>query len=316
MTVLACDFGGRRIKLGLVDSGQIVASTVLPACADQPLIARLPIVVQELRKLCDAYAIVAGDCRGISLAYPSVIDPLAGRILDEFGKYGDVSSLDLPAWARAEFGLPLAIDNDARMAAIGEWRYGVGRGCDNLVMMTLGTGLGAATIMHGHPLRGRHGMAGILGGHVTVQQDGRACVCGNRGCAEAEASTSVLAELARQRPDFAHSPLAGEADLSYEAVFRCSAAGDPCAAYLQQHSLAVWGSMAVSLIHAYDPEMLIVGGGIMGSAEVVLPAIAHWVREYAHTPWGQVRVVASQLGDHAALVAAEWLIEEKLASGG
>ena len=312
MTVLACDFGGRRIKLGLVRDGRVLASSVLPAHSDQPLAKRLPAVAQALREVCDVPGVALRDCRGIGISYPSIIEPVHGQILDEFGKYGNVSSLDLRAWAAAEFGLPLVIENDARMALIGEWRYGAGRGCDNLAIMMLGTGLGAAAVVEGCPLRGCHGQAGILGGHLTVQQDGRRCVCGNQGCAEAEASTSVLAEIAQQVPAYANSPLAGESELSYHAVFHWSAEGDPCATYLKEHSLKVWGAMAVNLIHAYDPEMLILGGGIMGSAEVVLPAIALWVQSRAHTPWGQVRVVASQLGDRAALLAAEWLTEERL----
>lgn len=316
MTVLACDFGGRRIKLGLVRDGQILASTVLPAHSDRPLAQRLPHVAKTLRTMCYCSGVAIRDCRGIGISYPSIIDPVDGRILDEFGKYGAISSHDLRAWASAEFQLSLAIENDARMALIGEWQCGAGRGCDNLAVMMLGTGLGAAAVVGGRPLRGCHGQASILSGHFAVKQDGRACVCGNKGCAEAEASTSVLAAVARQMSAFAGSPLADEADLSYQSVFHWSAKGDPCAMRLQEHSLAVWGMMAVNLIHAYDPEMLILGGGIMGSADVVLPAIARWVQAYAHTPWGQVRVVASQLGDHAALMAAEWLIQEHLAKGG
>jgi glucokinase len=313
MTVLACDFGGRRIKLGVVHEGQVLASTVLPARSDQPLAKRLPDVARAFCELLRGHSIARDDCRGIGISYPSIIDPASGQILDEFGKFGPVSSEDLRAWAAAEFGLRLVIENDARMALIGEWRYGGGRGCNNLAIMMLGTGLGAAAVMEGRPLRGRHGMAGILGGHLAVQYDGRPCVCGNRGCAEAEASTSVLADIARQSPGFHESPLSRETELSYEAVFRRAAEGDPCAIHLQERSLKIWSTMAVNLIHVYDPELLLLGGGIMGSAAVVLPAIAQWVRSYAHTPWGQVRVAASRLGDHVALVAAEWLVEEQLA---
>jgi glucokinase len=99
-------------------------------------------------------------------------------------------------------------------------------------------------------------------------------------------------------------------------VFRLAAAGDPCAAALRDHSLLVWSSLAVNLIHAYDPEVLILGGGIMASGDVILPAVRDYVARYAHTPWGKVRVVASELGDTAALVAGEWLLQEQLALAG
>jgi glucokinase len=98
--------------------------------------------------------------------------------------------------------------------------------------------------------------------------------------------------------------------LNYGLVFKRAAAGDPCAVRLRDHSLLVWSSLAVNLIHAYDPEVLILGGGIMASAAVILPAVREHVRRHAHTPWGQVRVVTSELGDTAALVAGEWLLQE------
>jgi glucokinase len=207
--------------------------------------------------------------------------------------------------------LPLAIENDARSALLGEWRHGAGRGVDNAVMMTLGTGLGTAALIEGRVLRGRHGQAGVLGGHLTVRHGGRACSCGNLGCAEAEASTAFLGDLVAKRPEFERSPLRHAGPLNYALVFQHAAAGDPCAVALRDHSLLVWSSLAVNLIHAYDPEALILGGGIMASAEVVLPAIAKFVARHAHTPWGQVRVVASELGDQAALLAGEWLLHEQ-----
>jgi glucokinase len=80
---------------------------------------------------------------------------------------------------------------------------------------------------------------------------------------------------------------------------------------LRDHSLLVWSSLAVNLIHAYDPEILVLGGGVMGNADVVLPAVREHVRRYAHTPWGRVRLVASELRDQAALVAGEWLLREQ-----
>jgi glucokinase len=314
MSVLACDMGGRRIKLGIVREGRCVASAVLPAHADEPLTDRLEAVAAALETLCRERGLAARDCAGIGFSYPSVIDTRRARILDHFGKFGDASTFDLRGWARQRLGLPLAIDNDARMALIGEWRYGAGRGCDNLVIITLGTGLGVCAVIEGRVLRGVHGQAGILGGHVTLRHGGRACVCGNIGCAEAEASTSVLERLAREQPQFASSRLAAEPMLDYAAVFRLAAQGDACAMRLQQHSLEVWSALAVSLIHAYDPERVILGGGIMGSAEVILPAVRAYVGRHAHTPWGKVEVLASQLGDQAALLACEWLVNEQAQS--
>lgn len=312
MTVLACDMGGTRIKLGLVRDGTLLATEVLPAHSDQPLRARLDAVASSFRRLCDDARVAIASCAGLGVSFPSLVDVASARVLDEHGKYRDAPGFDLRGWARETLGLPLAIENDARMALIGEWRCGAGRGCDNLVMITLGTGLGTSAVIEGRVLRGQHGQAGCLGGHLTVRYDGRRCTCGNIGCAEAEASTSVLSKLARESADFASSALSREPRVDYAAVFRLAEAGDACARSLRDHSLQVWAALAVSLVHAYDPERLILGGGIMASGEVILPFVQDYVHRHARTPWGKVRVAASERGDEAALLACEWLVNEPL----
>jgi glucokinase len=95
-------------------------------------------------------------------------------------------------------------------------------------------------------------------------------------------------------------------------LFRLAKLGDPCACDLARHSLEVWSALAVSVIHAFDPAVLVLGGGVMGSADVILPAVRAHVARRAHTPWGQVRVAASELGDRAAILACEWLVNEHL----
>ncbi len=309
MTVLACDLGATRIKLGLVQEGRVLERCALDSYSHGSMSERLPEVARALRDLCSRQGIDPAACGGVSLSVPSLLDPVSGRVLAEYGRYRDMPGLDLLDWARKEFGLPAVIDNDARMAAIGEWQYGSGRGCDDLVMITLGTGLGTGVVMGGRVLRGRHGQAGCLGGHLTVRYGGRACGCGNVGCAEAEASTAFLPELARGQPEFAGSALAREPVLDFAAVFRLASVGDSCAVAMREQSLLVWASLAVNLVHAYDPELVILGGGIMASSDTIVPAIQEYVETHAHTPWGRVRVQASQLGDDAALLAGEWLLQ-------
>ena len=312
MTVLACDMGGTRIKLGVVRGGAVLASDVIPAHSDRGLRPRLPSVAEALRGLCATNGLELSVCHGLAVSFPSLVDVRSGRILAEYGKYRDAMDIDLRAWARDALGLPLAIENDARMALIGEWRHGAGRGSDDVVMITLGTGLGTSAVVEGRVVRGKHGQAGCLGGHTTVRYGGRPCSCGNVGCAEAEASTAFLARIAAERADLAESPLSREPVVDYAAVVRHAAAGDPCARSLLDHSVRVWGALAVNLVHAYDPEVVILGGGIMSAADSILPAVREYVLRHAHTPWGKVRVVASELGDRAALVAADWLVREQV----
>lgn len=311
MTVLACDLGGTRMKIGVLRNGVVLAQTTEPSNSKAGLAPGLLMLKAAWLRLLSKLKISVSDCAGMSIAFPSLVDPKSGRVLAEYGKFADAMQFDLRAWAWQEFNLPLAIENDARMALVGEWKHGAGRDSDNAVMMTLGTGLGTAAVIEGRLLRGKHGQAGVLGGHSTVRYGGRACSCGNVGCAEAEASTAFLGEVVAGLSGWPDSSLQKLPSLNYAAVFEHAAAGDPCALKLRDHSLRVWATLAVNLIHAYDPEMVILGGGVMASADVILPAVSEYVCRHAHTPWGKVRVVAGVLGDRAALVAGEWLLPEQ-----
>jgi glucokinase len=170
-----------------------------------------------------------------------------------------------------------------------------------VVMFTLGTGIGGVAMMDGKLLQGKHGQAGVLGGHVPVNVNGRRCTCGGLGCAESEASGWALPILCSDWPGFASSAMAGK-PTNFERLFTCAAAGDRVAKEIQLHCLKVWGATAAAAIHAFDPELLVYGGGVMKSAEVIIPFIQDYVNRYAWTPWGKVRVRAAQLGNDAALL--------------
>lgn len=282
MAIFAIDAGGTRIKLGVVEEGRIVARTTIGARSHEGLERALPRIAEALRGLSP------NSVQGVSMAFPSLIDQ--NRVIGDVGKYRDAPELDLVAWARDEFDAPFAVENDARMAVIGEWRYGAGRGHDDVVMVTLGTGIGTGVVQNGRVMRGRHGAAGILGGHMTAQVGGAPCPCGNVGCWETLASNA-----ANQRaglPDFAE-------------IFRRE---DPETSAYRSRILDTWGALTVSLIHAYDPAVVVFGGGVMASGEAVLGPIREAVESHAWTPWGSPSLLISELGDDAALLAGEWLL--------
>lgn len=294
-------------KLGIVASGSVLAQQLIPAHSDRPLAEQLPIIADEWNKLCSSIGITTADCDGIGISFPSIIHPETGRVLTHFGKYTDAPDIDLQAWAQEQFRLPLVIDNDARTALIGEWQCGAGRGCNDLVMITLGTGIGTAALCNGVPLRGAHGQACGVGGHFTLNHAGRACeICGNIGCAEGEASTAALPWLLQQIDGFEQSALAYEDKADYQTIFRQARSGDAYSIRLRDHSLHVWGATAANLVLAYDVSRVIIGGGIANAAEVI-PAIREHIHRHAMTPWGKVEVVASELGHDAALLGCEWL---------
>ena len=229
-------------------------------------------------------------------------------MLSTNAKYEDAPGLDLVAWCREALGLPLRIENDARLALLGERHAGAARGCDDVVMMTLGTGIGGVAMIGGRLLRGKHPQAGVLGGHLTAVFDGRPCTCGERGVRGGRGLDLVAARRLPGWPGFAASALARAPRLDFETLFARAEAGDDVAVAVRDRCLRVWAAGAVSMVHAWDPEVLVIGGGVMRNAAAVLPFIEEHVHRHAWTPWGRVEVRAAALGDRAALLGAVPLI--------
>jgi glucokinase len=180
-------------------------------------------------------------------------------------------------------------------------------------MVTLGTGIGGATMMAGKLLTGRHFQAGCLGGHIPVRVGGEACTCGGAGCAESEAAGWSLPRLCRRWQGYETSMLA-QKDINFETIFRCADAGDAVAASVLDYCLQVWGANAVALIHAYDPELLVYGGGVMRSGDRIVNYVQDYTARHAWTPWGKVEVRAARLGNNAALLGAVPLIANRVRS--
>lgn len=310
-TILGCDVGGTRIKLGLVCGGRVLVRMEIPARRDQGLAAALGRVARAVLPLCRQVGLESRPLGGFGLSFPGIIEPRTERILSTpAGKFDDSKSLDVPMLVNRLMGLPTRICNDANAALAGEWRHGAARGVRSVVMMTLGTGIGASAIIDGVPLRGEHGQAGCLGGHLTANVNGRRCLCGNLGCAETEASTWALPAHARELSGFAASRLARVKNVDYAAVFEAAAAGDAVAKQLRDRAIHVWGAALVNLIHAYDPERVVLGGGIMRSREIILPGLRRYVARHAWTPWGKVKILPARLGNDAGMIGVATLFEE------
>ena len=312
MITLVADIGGTAIKVALMKNHTIVLQDSWEANSREGLAPQLPRIATVFGGFCRQSGLMIDECSAVAIAFPSLIDEATGRVLTAYGKYLDAPDLDLPRWSRETLGLPLVIENDARAALLGEWQAGAGRGCNDLVMVTLGTGLGTAALIEGNLLRGKHGQAGVLGGHLTVRLGGHACTCGNQGCAEAEASTFSLPVIAAQRADFAGSPLQDVEILDYAKVLKFAREGDPCALALRTQAIETWTAMIVNLIHAYDPERVIIGGGILAGKADFLAELELSIHRRAHTPWGRVTIVSALLGDSAALFGGDYLVGESL----
>ena len=299
MTVLAYDIGGTRLKVGLVASGHVSSHTTVPTDPSGVAATLLAQLTSVGRELIDGNPI---DAVGVSVR--GLVDPQAG-VLDVNPPLSCLSGQPLAATLAAEFGVPVRAENDARMHTLGELRHGAGRGVDNVVCLTLGTGVGVGVAVGGRMLRGPRGVWGILGGHFTVSVDGPSCSCGNVGCLETLISSEAFVGDALSRLRAGAESTLVEDGLDPGRIFAAARTRDPVATETVERFATVLACGVVTMIHAYDPELVIIGGGLSSSAAQFLPRVREYVREHAWTfPKGRVRIEVSELGDSAALLGA------------
>jgi glucokinase len=306
---LAVDLGGSHAACAVVADRDVVAVETVSLESGHGLSGALPRLAAALRLAAARAAVAPQECAGLAFGFCGLVDSAAGRVLSTNAKYDDAPGLDLPDWCRQSFGLPFRMENDARLALLGERHAGAAQGFDDAVMMTLGTGIGGVAMIGGRLLRGKHFQAGVLGGHLVAAFDGRSCTCGGVGCIGAEASTWSLPDVCRATPDFEASALAPAPSLDFETLFAQAAAGDRVATDVRDRCLRVWAAGAVAMVHAWDPDVLVIGGGVMRNAAAVHAAIETHVHRHAWTPWGKVAVRTAALGDRAALLGAVPLLQ-------
>lgn len=310
MLALSLDMGGTHIGCGVVRDRELLATASIATRDAQSLASLLPAIETTLRGLLQDCGEKLDSCEGLAVGFPAIVDARTGQILSTLKKYEDVKDLDVAAWSRDVLGVPMRIENDARMALLGEQFAGCVQDVRDVVMMTLGTGIGGAAMLEGKLLRGAHAQAGCLGGHMPVDYRGRLCSCGNIGCAEAEAAGWSLPGIVRDHPQFAESALAKVETIHFRALFDAADAGDAVALDVRQHCLEVWSADAVALIHAYDPEVVVIGGGVMHREDVILPFVQSHIDKHAWTAWGRPQARAAGLGEHAGLLGAVPLLTE------
>lgn len=316
VAVLSIDLGGSHIGCAVVEGDAILAELELPTSAGS-LAGNLDRITEGLWHVAVRSGVRQRSLQGIAIGFCGIVDGSTGEILSTLDKYADATSQDLRAWAQREFGLPVRIENDACLALLGESFAGAARGARDVVMVTLGTGIGGAAMLEGRLLRSSAGQAGCLGGHLPVNFRGRLCSCGAVGCAEAEASTAVLPLLCHEHPGFPKSLLAQESELDFATVYRAADAGDTVAADIVVHCEQVWAALTVGLIHAYGPELVLFGGGVLQRGCRLLEPIRRYVEKHMwRTSRGVPRIESAALGSRAALLGGAALFGVDRQRGG
>lgn len=296
---IAVDVGGSHISVALVGDQGVVGQrrfSVDPRLGLGPCLPRIEQVIAELRTN-------SSLCSGIAMAVPMLIDPASGRVISSpKGKYEDASGIDFRGWAQARLGLNLLLEVDAHAGCLGEWVFGAGQGCEDMVFVILGTGYGSSVVIRNRLLRGRTGQAGILGGHLAVNGGGHQCVCPANGCIEAETGSWAIDAIVREQAGFAASRLSTFDKIDYSHLFRLASEGDGLAEAMLVRSLNLWGASLVNLTHAYNPARIVMAGGIIKAADRIVPFMNDYLRKSVWTASGYPEVVSGEHPDTAVLL--------------
>jgi glucokinase len=285
--VIGVDVGGTKILAGVVGSDGTISAHreySTPLDSEDELLDGLEAAVRDLL---DEHVVAVG------FGIPSRIDQRTGTAIGSVNiPLVDLRFRDV---MRERLGLPVAIDNDANAAAIAEWRAGAGRGTSDMVMLTLGTGVGGGLILGGRPYRGSIGAGGELG-HVVIVHDGVQCSCGGYGHLESYVSGRAADDLARET--------FGPAVDAHRLV-RIANEGDATALELLTEIGRKLGSGLGSIVNAYDPEVIVVGGGFAAAGELLLGPAREVMEREALTPMREgMRVVRAELGTSAGMIGA------------
>ncbi|NOX66149.1 MAG: ROK family protein [Chlorobi bacterium] len=307
MINVAIDLGGTRTKVGILKEDNLLGYSIEDSSSQDSFTVSMENLTNIINRLLSNNSVNKNEVNGIGLAFPGLVDVKNNKVISTNEKYNSAKGYDFYSWAEGNWNAKFKIENDARAALIGEWQFGIGKGIDNLVMMTIGTGIGGVCLIEGKLLYGKHYQAGVLGGHFTIDYNGTKCNCGNIGCVESEASTWRLKELITNHKMLDGSLLAKAEILDYETLFNAARKNDKLAIDLMNHSLNTLAAGVVNMIHAYDPEIVILHGGVMKSADMIIPFIQDYVNKHAWTPWGKVKIVQSSSIDYSALFGMNYL---------
>jgi len=291
---IGVDLGGTNLRAAAIDStgrmlGKVAGQTQLSAGPD----AVVRDMVAAIVKLRSEF----GEDRlaGVGIGSPGIIVMETGMIM-EMPNLPGFEGFPLRDRVNRALGAPVILENDANAAALGEKWVGAGKDVDDLILLTLGTGIGGGIIHRGEIMHGAVGMAGELG-HIRVVPNGNPCACGNCGCLEKHASATAVVTLARL--------MSLGSDLSAEEVCRLAAAGNPRAREVWRVAGQALGAALVSLINIFNPPLVLLSGGMLGAWDFFAPAMLEEVRQYRYV-WrnSPARIEKAMLGNEAGLYGA------------
>ncbi len=315
---IGVDIGGTKLLAGAIDSRLGIHHRVQRTVVGLDLQTLLQTVVEAVEQ---TLAQAGGEVEAVGFGVPALIDQRSGRAVVAVNlPLIDVPFADLMA---ERLGLPVFVDNDANVAALAEHRAGAARGCREAVVMTIGTGIGGGLILRGELYRGAHG-AGAELGHMVIDMDGPRCQgnCPNHGCVEALASGTALTReagrIAAARPGSRLAEAVREGrQPAGPLVSELAHDGDAAAIEVLELIGTRLGVAIASYANIFNPEVVVIGGGVIGAGEFLLgPARAEVARRALPPSRDEVRVVAAEFGVEAGMVGAAALAFDELRDSG
>ena len=312
---IGIDVGGTNVKIALVDGeGKIIYSNSVPTYAQMGYEYTVNNIKQAIRDLMKETNTDAKEIEGIGFDFPGQVDYKTGVVK---------LAPNIPGWVNVpiaqmieeEFNIPTRIDNDVRCAALGELKFGAGKGCENFVCITVGTGIGSGLVINGQLVRGAANAAGEIG-HIKLQMNGGPiCGCGDTGCLEAFASGPSIVAMAQEYLKGGKSTkfreMAGaDGEITPYIVAKAAEAGDPVAKRIFEIVGTYIGMGLVSVINLLNPEKVIIGGGVAAAGDLLLAPIRKTIKERAMVVAGNsVEIVPAELGNSAGVIGASILVE-------
>ena len=302
---IGIDLGGTNIAVGVVDDHhRIVAEASLPAGAHRPAEQVVADMCRAVELALDKAGLTPADCASIGVGTPGTCDPERGVVVRAY----NLNWFDVPVCAMltAHFGLPARLSNDANCAALAETVAGAAVGCRNMMLITLGTGVGGGIIVDGRIVSGLGG-AGGEPGHSLLVLDGEPCTCGRRGCWEVYASATALLRQGREAAAAQPTSLLNRSpELTGRDVCDAADAGDEAAQAVLERYYVYVAAGITDLVNILSPEMVLIGGGISRQGERLLCPIRRYVA--ANCFGGENRpqpiIQAAQLGNEAGIIGA------------
>lgn len=318
--VIGVDLGGTKIYTVLAGpDGRVLAGTKVPTEAAGGRGHVLKRIVQTMEQVQEQAGVPGGLVGATVIGAPGPLDTNRGIIFLAPNLHWQ--EVPLKQLMEEITGIPTWLENDANLAALGEYVYGAGRGENGLVYITVSTGIGGGIILDGQLYHGAGGSAGEIG-HMTILPDGPVCSCGNRGCLEALASGSAIARearflVARGKGKAILAAGGGNPDLDAEAVSSAAAGGDPEAIFVIKEAARFLGIGLANVVNLLNPSMVILGGGVMEIGGLIWDGARSEMQKRAlAAAHAGVKLTPAQLGGRAGAMGAVALALQCLPKSG